>query len=581
MPHSPAPAEQAEDQVSSNSELKMIDDVLRLSDAGCSVIQIQTAEPWRAATALRRRFSQSDEFTYNEWDAIHGMRNMTADNHVGFAGAPTDIKSIDPFYGLNMPMQATRDPSSPIRMNADRAGMTHMFAYVGMNPMIGQSPRLQQLIQQYAEFGASTALCILLITPQEPLSLPPGVVSVVKMSAPTEGELFDSMARILSGAHTDDTGKGYDHPIEDSNMDEIARLGMGMGRTAFENAISIGIHRAMNIEARDLETDDLLSSVRAGKVDIVAQSDVLELFHTEQMSAVGGMDALKQWIEHRRDAFSEEARAFGVSQPKGVFVVGVPGSGKSLISKAIAGYLGRPLVRLDFARVYGKYVGTSETRIRQALDMVDEMGDVVLFADEIDKGLGGSGGEDGGVASRVLGTFLTWMQESKTRAFVVLTANRIEALPPELYRKGRIDEVFAALLPNDRERCEILRVHVTKRKHPYDYTDADIAQFIKNSDGFVGSEIENVVNAALLTAFTEGAEGLEMSHILRALAATKPLSVTQKDKIDKIIEWATANAVSVSSDPDETPAKMAPQQEQGRRINARPRPGVTRGRTTH
>lgn len=232
--------------------------------------------------------------------------------------------------------------------------------------------------------------------------------------------------------------------------------------------------------------------------------------------------------------------------------------GKSLVAKACASLLEVPLVKLDFGRVFSKYVGDSESRVREALKMVEGMAPVVLFVDEVDKGLGGAGGGgDSGTSSRVLGSFLTWLQECTAPVFCVLTANKIDGLPPELLRRGRFDQIWSVGMPGADERKEVLAIHLRLRARDIkDFDDADIALFLAASDGYIPAEIESAVKDALVLAFndtTKGCEGLEMRHIIAALKEMVPLSKSNKAHIDKIVAWAADNATPVSYPP--TPPK--------------------------
>jgi SpoVK/Ycf46/Vps4 family AAA+-type ATPase len=281
----------------------------------------------------------------------------------------------------------------------------------------------------------------------------------------------------------------------------------------------------------------------------VRQSEILDLSHPEDISNVGGMGRLKEWLLARKDCFSEEAQAFGVESPKGAVLVGVPGTGKSLVAKVISSIFGVPLVKLDFGRVFSKFVGDSESRVRAALKMVESMAPVVLFVDEVDKGLGGSGGSaDSGVSSRVLGSFLTWLQECKAPVFTVVTANRVDGLPPELLRRGRFDGVFSVGLPNSEERLEVLAIHLRKRERDISkFKKIDLDMFVGASENYVPAEIESAVKDGLIAAFNDpSAKDLEMRHIVAALKDMVPMSKSHKAAIDAMVAWAANNATPVS-----------------------------------
>lgn len=226
----------------------------------------------------------------------------------------------------------------------------------------------------------------------------------------------------------------------------------------------------------------------------------------------------------------------------------VHNTGKSLVAKAVASVLGIPLVRLDFARVFSKYVGDSETRVRSALAMVEAMAPCVLFVDEIDKGLGGSGsgGGDSGTSMRVLGSYLTWLQELKSPVFNIVTANRVEGLPPELLRRGRFDQIFSVGMPAQIERKEVLEIHLRKRGRTIDaFRVPELRDYLTASEGYVPAEIESAVKDALILAFSAG-ETLAMSHILEALRSMIPMSKSHEIQINAILQWARDNAIPVN-----------------------------------
>jgi SpoVK/Ycf46/Vps4 family AAA+-type ATPase len=264
------------------------------------------------------------------------------------------------------------------------------------------------------------------------------------------------------------------------------------------------------------------------------------------------MALLKEWIYKRRNCFTDEAEQFGIEPPKGIVCVGVPGSGKSLISKAIAGVFGVPVVRLDFGRVFNAYVGRSEERVRKALEMAQAMAPCVLFIDEVEKGLSGtSGGGDSGTSSRVLGTFLTWLQDNTAPVFTVVTANNIANLPPELTRRGRFDAIFASTLPGVRERIEVIKIHLAKRGRPTNYfTAKQYEELAISCKGFVPAEIEAAIKDALVAAYNDGKK-LAVSHIKKEMQGLIPLSTSHAEQIAKIIAWAKVNALPTSDDNSE------------------------------
>lgn len=273
---------------------------------------------------------------------------------------------------------------------------------------------------------------------------------------------------------------------------------------------------------------------------IIRESGALELYpHVESADRVGGLEALKTWLEQRRLAFSEAARAYGLATPRGVALIGIPGTGKSLCAKVAAGLWKLPLLRLDMGAVFGGILGSSEKNIREAMQIAEVIAPCVLWVDEIEKAFAGSAG-DSGTSSRVLGTFLTWMQEKQASVFVFATANNIEHLPPEFLRKGRFDEVFFLDLPTAGEREQILEVHLARKGITIARHRFDLPAVARATEGFVGAELEAVVNDAQFPAFMDGGRELETGDLLGAAGDMVPLAKSHREGI----EWLRRLVVS-------------------------------------
>lgn len=316
-------------------------------------------------------------------------------------------------------------------------------------------------------------------------------------------------------------------------------------RLAFAKAI---------IQSHQLTEEEIPLIIRE-KEQIIKKSGLLEYFHPkEYLTNIGGLDNLKDWIHKRGNAYSDEAKAYGLNTPRGVLLLGVPGCGKSLTAKAIANEWKFPLLRFDLGKVFGGIVGESERNIRYALDVAKTISPCVLWIDEIEKGLSGSqssGRTDGGTSARVFGTFLTWMQEKKEPVFVVATANDISSLPPELLRKGRFDEIFFVDLPSAKERENIFAIHLKNKGRDYEALGLDMNALVKASAGFSGAEIEEVVNEALFNAYADGQKDVEMKNLLECIKATSPLSRTMAETIANLRKWAEQRARLASNEKPE------------------------------
>ena len=283
-----------------------------------------------------------------------------------------------------------------------------------------------------------------------------------------------------------------------------------------------------------------LPGVMQAKYELLNSGGVLQFeYDTRRFSDVGGLSRLKHWLTQRRPAFSAAQDAAHLDPPRGVLLIGVQGCGKSLAAKATAGIFGIPLLRLDFGTLYNKYHGETERNLRESLATADVMAPCVLWIDEIEKGLAGRGGETG-TTQRVLAGFLTWLAEKKNKVFVVATANDITALPPELVRKGRFDEIFFVDLPDPEVRAEITKIHLASRDQVLD--PLDIGRVAAATEGFSGAEIEQAIVSALYTAHAQGGV-LTARHLLDAIGATRPLSVVMAENVARLRQWADGRTV--------------------------------------
>ncbi|NNC76983.1 MAG: AAA family ATPase [Woeseiaceae bacterium] len=283
-----------------------------------------------------------------------------------------------------------------------------------------------------------------------------------------------------------------------------------------------------------------LPGVMQAKYELLNTGGALSFeYDTARFSEVGGLERLKTWLAQRKAPFRGDPSAAHLDPPKGILLIGVQGCGKSLAAKATAGIFGVPLLRLDFGAIYDKYHGETERKLRDSLGTADVMAPCVLWIDEIEKGLAGRGGETG-TSQRVLGTFLTWMSEKQSRVFVVATANDISAMPPELVRKGRFDEIFFVDLPAEDVRAKIFSIHLASRGQQSG--SFDIKQLAAESEGFSGAEIEQAIVAALYAAHATKLEP-QTSHIINELQQTKPLSIVMAERVSGLRMWAADRTV--------------------------------------
>jgi AAA+ superfamily predicted ATPase len=355
-----------------------------------------------------------------------------------------------------------------------------------------------------------------------------------EISFPDEKELKDLTRRTLQRFHRH-------NPIEvavtQKGMNTIVRNLRGLSRRQAERII---IDTVVGDKRFD---DDDINTVIAGKRRMLHQDNLLEYIETPlDLGEIGGMRRLKRWLNQRQDSFTAKAVEFGLDPPRGVLMLGVQGAGKSLCAKAIAAAWQQPLLRLDPGTLYNSYIGNSERNLRQALKQCELMSPVILWIDEIEKGFASAASQstDGGLSKRLFGSLLTWMQDHKAPVFVIATANDIEALPPELLRKGRFDEIFFVDLPKKETRKRIFEIHLRKRRRKPEQFDLDA--LAEASGGYSGSEIEQAVISALHEAFAKNTD-VDTKLILLALQTSPPLSVTMAEKIESLQAWAERRCV--------------------------------------
>ncbi|MDY0058344.1 MAG: AAA family ATPase [Myxococcota bacterium] len=313
-------------------------------------------------------------------------------------------------------------------------------------------------------------------------------------------------------------------------------------------ALGLTLKEAENVFAKTLVLGGRLDASAARTIlqekrQIVRKCGVLEFVDADaDLDRVGGLELLKAWLGKRAQAFSARARGFGLPAPRGVLLVGVQGCGKSLCAKAVSRSWNLPLLRFDLGRVFGSLVGSSEENVRRAIAVAESVAPAILWIDEIDKGFAGvqsSGASDGGTTARVLSTLLTWFNEKTRPVFVVATANDVTQLPPELLRKGRLDELFFVDLPTAEERAQVLAIQLARRGRVPDAFD--LPQLARLAPGFSGAELEEAVISGLYDAFGQGVE-LTTAHLATALRETVPLSRTMSERLEALRSWADGRA---------------------------------------
>jgi SpoVK/Ycf46/Vps4 family AAA+-type ATPase len=396
--------------------------------------------------------------------------------------------------------------------------------------------RLRDVGQKFA----ANRRTVVLTAPK--ISIPPELASLVEfLELPLPDrkrlrQIIDEVLVRVSRAHT------LQRRLDPNAIDGVAENLRGLTEEEAERAIS------QALVARYALCPETATDVLEAKKAMLKRQEMLDFVEvSDTMASVGGLDNLKRWLAQRHGAWEDKAREFGLDAPKGVIVLGVQGCGKSMCARAIAGEWKLPLVKFDTAAVYDKYVGETEKRIQKVFQVAEGLAPCVLWIDELEKVFAGSGPDsasaDAGVSSRLLASFLSWMQDRKAPVFVAATCNNVSVLPPELIRKGRFDELFFVDLPNQAERKQIFGIQLSKRKrNPAEFA---LDQVAAAAQGFSGAEIESVVQTALYAAYSQKQQ-LTTQHLLDALKHTVPLSTTRAEEIAALRAWARERAVPAS-----------------------------------
>lgn len=512
-----------------------------LMDAAVGVVIIQSREPHRTQEVLRE-MAYAARMTFRVWDCVYGWRQ--------FPDVPTgkivQEKILDGYAAL----RRIQDLDGEGTAWWDRSLMVMHYTHYTIQQILP----FNQLIKHYVRMFAETQQRLFMVVPEG--FVPPAEISndvtIVDFPLPSPEELRVSLDNVIAASFAE----GEETRVYgDEQMTTLVSNASGMTQLEAENAFGQCIVTHKNTWP-STPFDDFNAVLLECKTSVVKRSEVLEMMTPVSPDEVGGLDLFKVYINRRKAAFLPEAREAGVDCPKGTLTVGPPGTGKSLGARMTAHVLGIPLVLFDINKVFAGIVGQSEERVRSALKQIAAMAPCVALIDEVDKALGGShqGGGDSGVSQRVLGIILTFMQESKAPIFWCLTANRVTVLPPELIRKGRLDECFCVALPNIRERYEVLCIHLKKRKqNPANI--AGLREVAAFSKGYVSAELEAAVKEATLSAYHDGKRAVTKEDLLGALRDMKPLSEAFKTEMAAMLEWAQNNA-RMTSTPEEEPGAL-------------------------
>jgi SpoVK/Ycf46/Vps4 family AAA+-type ATPase len=474
--------------------------------ARVALIVLVTIEEQRALEVLDRvRRDRDPSSDLISWDVADGMQSAAGRQLPKAVTPPEALAKIREL--------ATREPQ-----RRDLYVLKDFHAFWERDPTVRR--RLRNLAHQLVYTGSS----LIVTTPVRtvPLELGDDAV-VVEMPLPEADALRDELDHLI------DSTKGVKSLLTPAGRSRLAQAALGLTAAQARRAFAKAIVRDEVLDDRDI------AAVLAEKKAVIRESEALEFYSAEESPEdLGGLDVLKEWLRLRERAFSDAAREFRLPAPKGIALIGIPGTGKSLTAKMIGGLWRLPLLRLDVGALFGSLVGESEERVRRALRLAETVSPCVLWIDEVEKALA-AGGHDGGTSQRVFGTILTWMQEKTAPVFVVATANDVSALPPETLRRGRFDEVFFLDLPTEEERREIITVHLRKRGRKPELFD--VHRLAGVCDGFVGAELEQVIVDAMYEAFSDDERDVTTDDVVRAAGRTVPLSKSQREVIEDLRGW--------------------------------------------
>lgn len=517
--------------------------------AGYPLLWVQTYEEFRAMTKFAQEIkdhTDNNEYNFFSWNRIDGVKRRAINENGVLAISNMDIKmkTEDPMVALQW-LESKEIPEGTILFLQD----FHHFAEI---------PIIQRKIKNLIQYFKATGKVLVIIS--HGITIPAELekeVTVIQFKLPNVEELKIVLKGVCETADTD-------YP-----KDDLPFLEAALGMTSFEaeNAFSLSL-----IEAQCFE----VNIINREKAAVVKKTGLLEVIEvTETIDDVGGLDNLKEWLNIRKECFTQEAKNFSIKPPRGALFIGPPGNGKSLTSKVIASIWNRPLLSLDMGTLFGSLVGDSEKNARKCIDIADAVAPCILRIDEIEKAFSNmKDGQAHETSKRVFATFLTWMAERKTDVFIVATANNATLLPPELIRGGRIDVIFYVDFPNESERDKVISIHLEKINR--DPVDHDMAKLVKATKGFSSSEIEVWINESLVMAFHKRVE-LATERLITMAKEVSPISILMAEDIKKSFEWAEQRNVKRASSKEITEKELvAPK----RKINMKksgfkPKPGCS------
>jgi SpoVK/Ycf46/Vps4 family AAA+-type ATPase len=445
-----------------------------------------------------------------------------------------EVWSISEGFRVLVNGTGNRDVKDPIKAldHINRGEGRALYVLRDFHPFM-KEPMVVRKLRDLATALRRTKKSIVLLSPVQkiPPELEKAISSIIYWDLPNRIEI-EAIARRLIPQAPPATQQAIES--DPTFMERVVEAALGLTEIEAENVFAKSM-----VRTHTFDMDTILEE----KKQIIRKSGMLEYYeHREEFSDVGGLEVLKDWLVKRRNAISSRAREFGLPLPKGILLLGIPGTGKSLTAKAAGALWEMPLLRLDVGKIFAGLVGSSEENVRTVIRTAEAIAPAILWIDEIEKGFSGTGSSnmsDGGTTSRVFGSFITWLQEKTSPVFVIATANDVTALPPELLRKGRFDEIFFCDLPDREERRQIFDIHLRKKKR--DPAKFNLDKLVDLSNDYSGAELEQAIIAALYDAFDAG-EDITTERLEQSLSDIVPLAITMRERIEGMREWARTRA---------------------------------------
>ena len=512
-----------------------------LLDSSTPIVVMETVEEVRATRLVRTACSALNLAAF-EWTIATGL------SRCGTPGDPAVEIGLLPGYASAPASEASEQNAKALYNSREPAQMLGNLEGISIEAAFilkdlhrhMDDPVVVRRLRDVGQKFATNRRTVILTAPK--LSIPPELASLVEyleLPLPDRQRLRQIIDEILvrvSRTHT------LQRKLDQNGMDLLTENLRGLTEEEAERAVSQALVRRYALSV------DTIGDVVEAKKTLLRRSEMLDFVEaTDDMSSLGGLENLKRWLQQRRGAWEDNAREFGLEPPRGMIILGVQGCGKSLCARAVAGEWKLPLVKFDTAAVYDKYIGETEKRIQKVFQVAEGLAPCILWIDELEKVFAGSGADsasaDAGVSSRLLASFLSWMQDRKAPVFVAATCNNVTVLPPELIRKGRFDELFFVDLPNQAEREQIFSIQLKKRKRNPDIFDLD--RVVVAAKGYSGAEIDAAIQTAMYGAYSQKTE-ITTAHLLNALKTTVPLSRTRAEEIESLRTWARDRAVPAS-----------------------------------